>query len=594
MVITFFLGKITPLLPTGENHLKKVLIVAAIAAAGVAGYIFNQQQNASTAYNVLDYVPADTPLFTGQLTPFALKDYLSSVPTMANSATQLVDNLDEQNTPKINFFLNIFNTYQAGLKNPDALIKTFGLPEELRAYFYTLGLLPVLKIEIENSQAIWDLLDKNELETGFTHNAGTLQSLNYRAYQLTDEGAPTKVDLIIAIDKGLLTVTLNTSYNDQPLLATALGLTKVEHSLAESGQIEEILKTHSFEKSSVGFINHIELIKGLTTVDGNQLARQITAIEKQHKEENPLATIRNAQCANEFAAIAGNWPRTVFGYKALEISATESTMSVATVIESKNQAILTALQSLRGYIPEYTADIENNVFAMALGLDVSQLAGSLNDIWADLQTPTYTCPPLAELQATISQSGESIGMVGMSAAMANGIKGVGLAVLDYTISKVDDQPELESLDALFTLSADNPEQIFNSVKMFAPQLQQLQLSANSEPIDLSAFFPLPAQLKLAPKLAIKGNHLVIYNGEKGKKVADTLASEPLSKNGLYNLSFDFKKMFTPIVTAIELTGESVPEEAMFLINYDARMKMGVDINSQGVIFDSYMNSKAVK
>jgi len=195
--------------------LKKVLIIAAIAAAGVGGYIFNQQQSASAAYNVLDYVPADTPLFSGQLTPFALKDYLSSAPAMANSVDQLADDLDAQNTPKVNFFLNIFNTYQEGLKNPDALIKTFGLAEELRAYFYTLGLLPVLKVEIENPQAIWDLLDKNELETGFTHQKGTLQSLNYRAYPLTDADAPTSVDLIIAIDKVLLTVTLNTSYDEQ-------------------------------------------------------------------------------------------------------------------------------------------------------------------------------------------------------------------------------------------------------------------------------------------------------------------------------------------------------------------------------------------
>ncbi|WP_415225524.1 hypothetical protein [Psychromonas sp.] len=574
--------------------MKKVLIVAAIAAAGVGGYIFNQQQGTSTAYNVLEYVPADTPIFTGQLTPFPLKDYLSSMPIMANPAEQLANDLDADNTPKINFFLNIFNTYQEGLKNPDALIKTFGFPEELRAYFYTLGLLPVLKVEIEDPQAVWDLLDKNELETGYTHQKGTLQSLNYRAYPLTDKNDPAMVELIIAIDQGLLTVTLNTSYNDQVLLATALGLTKVEHSLAASGQIEEIIKTHGFEQSSVGFINHIELLKGLTTTDGNQLARQIVAIEKQLNEESPLAAVRNPQCASDFASIANNWPRTVFGYKTQDISATESTISIDTVIESKNQAILNALQSLRGYIPEYTADIDNNVFAMAIGLDVSQLAGSLNDIWSDLQTPSYTCQPLAEMQATISQSGESIGMIGMSAAMANGIKGASFAVLDYTISQVNDQPELESLDALFTLSADNPEQIFNSVKMFAPQLQQIQLSNDSEPIDLTSFFPMPAQLKLAPKLAIKGNHLVIYNGEKGKKVADTLSSEPLSKNGIYNLSFDFKKMFTPIVTAIELTGESVPEEAMSLINYDARMKMGVDVNSQGIIFDSYVNSKAVK
>ncbi len=575
--------------------MKKVLIVAAIAAAGVGGYIFNQQQGTSTSYNVLDYVPADTPIFTGQLEPFPLKDYLSSTPTMASPAEQQVlDDLYDKNNPRLNFLLNIFKTYQDGLKAPDLLIKTFGFPQQLRAYFYTLGMLPVLKAEIENPQAVWDLLDKNELETGFTHRKGTLQSLNYRAYQLTDENDPAMIELIIAIDKGLLTITLNTPYNDPTLLATALGLTKAENSLAASGKIEEIIKTHKFEQASVGFINHIELIKGFTTTDSNQLARQIVAIEKQYNQESPFAAIRSAECASDFASIANNWPQTVFGYTGLAVNAKESTLEVATIVESKNQAILNALQLIRGYIPKYTADVEHNVFAMGLGLDINQLAGSLNDIWSDLQTPSYSCQPLAELQAQISQSGESIGMLGMSASIANGVKGFSIAVLDYTISQLNDDPVLESLDALFTLSADNPQQIFNSVKMFSPELQQIQLSDDSEPIELATIFPIPAQLNLTPKLAIKGKHLVIYNGEKGKKVADTLSSEQLSKNGSYNFSFDFKKMFTPIVTATELAGETLPEEALFLINYDARMKMSFDINQQGFIFNSYINSKAPK
>ena len=573
--------------------MKKLLIIAALAAAGIGAYLFvAPEQKLSPSYNVLDYVPADTPIFTGQLEPFPLKDYLSSSPVVADP-TEL-DELYDKNNPKLNFFLNIYAAYQESLKDPDQLIKTFGFPEQLRAYFYTLGLLPVLKMEIENPQAVWDLLDKNELETGFTHSKGTLQALNYRAYQLSDENDPAKVELIVAIDRGLLTVTLNSAYNEQTLLATALGLTKVENSLAASGQIEEIIKTHNFKQASVGFINHIELLKGFTTINGNQLANQITTLEKHYHQESPFAAIRNAQCESEFAGIAKNWPRTVFGYSELAVSAKESTIAVATIIESKNQTIINALKSIRGYIPEYIADLEHNVFTMGLGLDINQLAGSLNDILSELQTPSYSCQPLAQLQAEINQAGGTIGMLGMGAGMANGVKGVGIGVLDYTISQLNNEPVLESLDALFTISADNPQQIFNSVKMFSPQLQQIQLSNSGEPIELATLFPIPAELNLAPKLAIKGNHLVIYNGEKGKEAADALSSEQLNQNGMFNLSFDFKKMFTPIVTAAELAGETIPEEAIFLTDYDARMEMGLDINQQGVIFDSYINNKAAK
>ena len=40
--------------------MKKILIIAVIAAAGIGAYLFNEQQNCSASYNVLDYIPADT------------------------------------------------------------------------------------------------------------------------------------------------------------------------------------------------------------------------------------------------------------------------------------------------------------------------------------------------------------------------------------------------------------------------------------------------------------------------------------------------------------------------------------------------------
>lgn len=574
--------------------MNKILISGAIVAIGAGAYIFSQQQT-SPAYNVLDYIPADTPLFAAQLEPFPLKDYIASAPKMVDpSDQQAIDELYDSSQPGASFVLSLVKSYQAGLTDAELLVKTFGLPDEVRAYFYTLGLLPVFKIEVANEQAIWDLLDKAELDSGFTHKKGTLKTVQYRSYAITDETDPVNAEVIVAIDNGLLTVTLNSAYSDEGLLASALGLNKAENSLANSNTIAEIIKKYNFKDSSIAFINHVELIKGLTTQDGNQLATQISRIDKNLDNNNPLMQIRNEQCASELSTIAANWPRTVLGYTEMEITPKESTIAVSTIVESKNQTILNALAAVRGYIPKYTNDIDNNVFTMGLGFDVSKLASSLNTIWSDLQTPNYTCQPLAEFQAQISQSGESIAMLGMGANMANGVQGVSIGLLDYAISKVDDAPQLDSLDGVFTISAENPELLFNSVKMFLPELQQVQLTTDGEPVELNTIVPIPSELNLAPKLAIKGKHLVLYNGEKGAEVANSLSSEALEKNGLYNLSFDFKKMVTPIITATEMSGETIPEEAMFLTEYDARMLMSFDIDEQGLIFKSKINNKAPK
>lgn len=571
--------------------MKKLLVVAVVAIGAVAGSYVYQQNNTTSSQNVLEYIPADTPIFSASLEPFPIKNYIASAPKIATSSNQQnVEQLYDADNTGINFALSLLNTYQTNLTNPDLLLKTFGLADQVRAYFYSIGLMPVLKIEIANEQAVWELLDKTELEANFIHQKGNLNGQTYRSYQLSDESDPVKAELIIAIANGLLTITFNSHYYDQSLLGVALGLDKAHDSLANNTIINDMIKKYHFKKEGVAFINHIELIKGLTTKNENQLAKHITKLEQALGENTDLSHIRNDQCASELKSIAQNWPRTVAGYTALDINKDESNLSTSVVIESKNQVILNALSMLRGFIPNYINDLKNNVLAMGFGLDINQLSASLNNIWSDLQTPNYQCLPLANIQSNIRQSGNSIAMLGMSASMANGVQGLSFALLDYTMSTTKNLPQLESLDALLTLSANNPALLFNTAKMFVPELQKITLAADGDAIELTPILPIAQQLNIAPKLAIKGKHLVIYNGEQGEKTANKLSTEALAKNGLNSFSLDFNKMMTPLVAASEITGENIPEEMMFLSEYDTRISMSVDVNEQGLILNSSINN----
>jgi hypothetical protein len=570
---------------------KKLIIPVAVVAAGVSAYIYQQQH---ATFDVLDYVPADTPVFSGQLTPFPIKDYIASSPNLIDPSDQeKIEALYEQETPALHFLANLMKAYQAGLKDADLLVKTFGLDDNIRAYFYTLGLLPVLKVEVANPQAIWDLLDKNEQETGFIHSEGKLKELNYRIYQMTLDSNNKPVNLIVAQANGFLTITVQTQLVNEQLLAIALGLEKPNKPLADTTMLNDIIKKHNFTNNNVSFINNIEIVKGLTSTNDNQLAEQLTALAKENNDDS-LEMLHNDVCKQELNGIAQNWPRTVLGYTRMDIQKEESTLGFAAVIESNNQTILGALKSLRGYIPNYTQNFENNVIATSIGLDISQLSSSLTNIWADLKTPTYQCEPLAQMQYQIAASGQSLGMLGMGANMAAGVKGISAAIFDYSMKQVDEQPQLDSFDALLAVHIDNPEAIFNTVKMFVPELQQVQLTNNGPAISLKDIYPIPSELNLDPKMAIKGNHFIVYNGNQGLQEAEKLALETVSANGLYQLSFDTKKILTPIKDAAELAGEIIPEEAMFLMDYDARMNLNIDVNDQGIRFDSVFNNKSSK
>lgn len=575
----------------GVLTVKKILIPLAVVAVGASAYLYQQQKSESDD-NILSYVPADTPLFTGQLTPFPIKDYIASSPHLNNPSDQAqIDALYAQDTPSLHFLANLMKAYQDGLKDADLLVKTFGLADEVRGYFYTLGLLPVLKLEVANPQAIWDLLDKNEKETGFVHQEGQLGDLTYRIYPITTNVNGKSINLVVAESKGILTVTIGGNLVSEDLLAIALGLEKPSKSLADTTIISDIVKQHKFSDASVGFINNIEIIKGLTSKDGNQLAKQLTEFTKE-EGQNPFAMLQTDVCKQEFNSIAQNWPRTVFGYTQMDINKDESTLGFSAVIESKNQAILGALKALRGYIPNYTQNFDNNVIATSIGLDISKLSSSLTAVLADLTTPSYQCAPLADIQYQIETSQQSLAMLGMGANMAAGVKGISGAIFDYSISENNDQAQLDSFDSLLAIHVDNPVAIFNSLKMFVPQLHQVQLTNNGPAVSLKNLFPTPSELNLDPQLAIKGNHLVIYNGNKGLQEAEKLALEKLTANGIYQLSFNAKKILTPISDAATLAGEIIPEEAMFLMDYDARMNINVDVNEQGIRFDSVVNNKS--
>lgn len=575
--------------------MKKILIVTAIAAAGTGAYFVNQQlQTSPAAYNVLDYVPADTPLLSAQLKPFPLKDYLNSSPQIKIAEDQkALQNIAVQDDPQSKFFLSLAKNYQTSLQDTELFLKTFGLADNIRAYFYMLGALPVLKIEVENTQAIWDLLDKAEQESGYSHRSGKIQETQYRAYRLNDPAEAQRTELIISQDNGLLTITLDSSLNKEALLNSALGLLKAENPITDSGILEEIASKYNFTDQNIAFINHQEIIKGLTTTNANQLARHLSLLFPNQDQENPLLTFRTPECKTELTAVANNWPRTVFGYTDLSVTGTQSTMDFSTVIESKNQTILNALQSLRGYIPQYTQNIQNNVFALGFGVDINQLTSATATILADLKTPNYQCAPLQGMQDSLQQKGQSYSMMmGMAGGIANGLKGFSFAVLDYSLSQNGNKKVLDSIDALLSYSADNPLTLFNSLQMFSPDLQRLQPPVDGSAVDLSEF--IPQGVNISPKMAIKGKHLVIYNGEKSEQQADLMSSEALTKNGLFTFSFDFKRMYEPIITAAELSGESVPSKAMFLQNYNMRMKFDIDINQQGIVFNSHVRNEVQK
>ncbi len=572
----------------------KILTFVAIVAIGVGAYVY-KQQIAKTQYNVLDYVPADTPIFAGEIKPFPIKKYLSSGPKTIN--LELSKKLDieykESKTAQEKFFLSLKKTYHDNLNDADKFTKIFGLANNVRFYFYTLGLVPVFKVEVAHPQAIWSLLDMAEKRSGYSHTNHKLKTVNYRSYSL-HIGA-VSAELVIAINHGLLTVTLNTPYINTKLLENALGITKVEKSLQDSNVLEEIIKQHGFKGAGVGFINHVEIIKGLTTKNGNQLAHQLTILAKLNSNDSSLAVLRSAECEKDFSSIAKNWPRTVIGYTDISIKPAASTLAFSTIVESKNKVILNALIALQGNIPNYTKkELNDFIFSIGLGLNVAKISNSITTIWHNIQTPKYTCSILANLQKNLDKHSNSLSMIGVGANIIGGVKGVSFSLLDYAIHVIKNKKIFENLDFILSITADDPEQLFNSMKMKISKLKDINITKNGHAVDIGYLYPQLLAYKTKPKLAIKGKYIIVYAGKKSALIANHLAKEALTNNVLYNMTFDLKRLVDPIIESSKLTGKSITEDLMFITEHDIRMKESFKITPQGIVIDSYISHKLKK
>ena len=572
--------------------MKRILIAGALVTAVAAGGYLLTQDSVADADSVLNYIPDNTAVFSGQLTPFPIKTYINSITDTYSAPPDEImqslynsDSYDPTNS-KINFFLNLTQSYLQNMQDADAFMATFGIAEEIQGYFYTLGSIPVFKLDVIHPDAIWALLDKAEAESGFTHEPRQIKQRDYRAYKLSEEIDAEQLELLISQHNNILTITLNSRLSTPLLLENALGITPVTNALANSNLLNDIMSKHGFTKDAISYINHQALVQAITAPDDSLLGQHIAKLMALQKQDH-LQVYQQPQCKTELMRIANNWPRTVVGFNQFDINDDNTTFDMSMVVESNNQTILTALTQLTGFIPEYVSDLNNTVLALGLGIDVGGLSPALSRIWNELQQPSYTCPPLQTMQSAIQQNNPV--MLGVMTAMANGIKGISGAVIDYSLDESQTEVTINSLDAIISLSASDPRTLFNIIATFRPELADVKLPVNGKVVELSSLIPLTPLPGMNPKLIMHKEHMVIFNGDKAEKIAIALGNKPITATGIYSLSIDYRKAFTPLVTAAELSGQAVPQELMDLKDYNLRLNTSLQINANGIEATSYIN-----
>lgn len=562
--------------------MRKSLIAIAVIAAGAVAYYQWGHKGGSQANAELEYVPADTILFSAQLEPMDMVAYLKSLGVNLKQSQQAMDDLaktmGESQDPQSKFLVALMTQYSQALQQPDQLSSKLGVKPQVRSLMYFVGLAPVVKIELADAAAFAKFLDDAEKTSGFTHTPQQLNNIKYRQYHLTHEEL--SADLLIRAEGGWATITLTSSKFAPEHLAIALGAQKPEQSLANTTYLADISKKYQLNSAMLGYFSSEQIAKVVTSKDGNRFAKDLDALFGAQMEPS-LAAWRTPACATDVAAITKSWPGIFFDAKYVT-DAKGTTMTSRLSVPTENKDTVAALSALRGFIPAAVTTNKDGMFQLGLGLDVGQLSASVGKLWNTYTQTKYSCEPLVQMQQE-SAAANPMAALAM-AGMANGVQGLSLSLNQFELDAQTQQPK--ALDALVTISATNARAVVEGLKAMSPEFGAIQLPKDGESLDLSTMLPPGALPDVKPLLQLNNNHVVISVGDKAKAQADAALKEATTKNGLMSMGLDYKAFFGTLLASMPMTDPAQAEQFEMLKQMDMKASFKTDVDDHGLVMHS--------
>jgi len=588
---------------------------------------------ASQSGGILSYVPADTLFFYGGLEKASLKDsleiYTAGYEWIINDADLskiLNDDQLAHASPAEKMLASLLVEYMRLLQDIPHAAENLGIDDNVESAVYTVGAIPVLRLKLTNKTAFNAFINRAEQAVNVTPSQETLKgsannsiSANHYSFDRPDTTEPTESNLVIATNSDYAVVTFATPLEDTAAKNIIMGVNKPENSLAATSLLADLKTKYGFHPAYLGYVNHLEIMNGMTASNSNNFSRMLDMLiqlANKYKpgadkglgqldqsspavDSNPLKAMRTPECRDELMAVAKMWPRTVFGYTEFSMDTTPKKFLARMVIESLDTAFLADLKTLRGFIPTALRQVnEKPVFGFGLGLNVDAMMPFLTKTLQSFAQKSYQCEILVDTQQQLAGANPAMA-VGMMAGMAAGLQGISASILDMDgsmdFSGNGTMPNVNSIDALITISSTNPQGIVMLAANFMQGMPPLNIPADGTPIDFPIPLPLP-EGKTA-KLAIKGNHLVAYVGDKAEQAANRLASDALQANGLFTFNMDMGKYMKLVANSIKQSATenqaSQKELEIFknLGEVESQIVESFDVSEQGMVFEVKMTLK---
>lgn len=518
------------------------LVAAVLITSGIV-YWKNQQGSGPSGNDgsgITSFVPADTLYFMGSRENEAYAQFFSSYyiggspGTYARMMNMAIDSTKDAEKPVGKFFHSLLKRFDSEADGTIlSAINFFGLSTSGEAAVFSHGLTPVIKFPLADESRFNAVIEDAVKESGFQYQTLTLHGKSVKVWPIPNEQGETTLSVGLLLDGRFATLTLFGQGTEEATQLERFGLTLPKRSLANSGELDEILSTHQISDFNSGFI-HFERIANVLSAPEESLAgRELLALLSD-SEEN-INELSSPECAADLKTLARSAPRAVFGDQQVVFANDQLDVGYKFALEVTNNQVVEEFKKIRGHVASHALVAEDKIASLAYGVNFDQLTPALTNLWTSFTQLELTCPNLVAIQEQVK--GTHPMMLGMFLGMVQGIKGVAFSLYD-----VDFSAGLipSDLSALLTITAENPEAVVGLKAMSPiPELANLDIPTDGTAVAITLPL-LPPNINL--QAAIKGKHLAIFTGTDMEQHLDRLAAEGTEPNGNFALGLNYDNM----------------------------------------------------
>lgn len=417
----------------------------------------------------LAFAPADTPYAYANLEPIPaamteqwskpMQDYWPTLFAMYESMLQDSKlGLDEHTRHIAVALLDELKTHGSWEK-----LRTIGFKPDARIALYGVGIVPVLRLELDDPVAFRAEVARVEQSAGAAMPKAKVGDQDYW------QGGNDTIAAAIAIEGKHLVVTMLPPKAGDALKQTLLGIARPAQSLATAGTLEALAKDKGYSPYGEGFVDFVRLAE--------RLGKPLEGSDAEFAHALGLPVSGNDEtCRREYLEIAHRFPRITVG--ARELSAQR--MRVVTQLEIE-AGLAARIAAAVGVAPG-SGDTNIGVVDFSIAAPVLKL----KDFWiaqaAAVAAKPYACANLASVNEGFAKSSARLDVT--VPPPLSDLTGLRFSLSRFALSPAPGA--VPEISGKLLMATNNPLAALAMAQLAMPALQKVKIAADGKPVAIPA------------------------------------------------------------------------------------------------------------